>query len=292
MDLPLRLKKVNMKILYTFLIIIILLFQSRIVFSAACTSASGSDFNCCQASGSTSGTKITLSNTSETTRKCSWLADSKFEFTIKKFGLLPKGGIEADIIYRGVSTLFNAGAYDAGATMGNFLAEANFPDGTYEAMVPEIGLSETVQSSTAPTITYDSTNYTCSTNSVSHQQLPGSSDVMCVGQSALAVDEDGDSSTDYTVAVGTFRTNYGPDNEVCFLDEDGSGDADTMRIFDVQLGDIVISANSTYSVSFSFQTSDGVLYSVFDDYGFGGVSSPVACTAVDVGDLDVTITKD
>ena len=31
---------------------------------------------------------------------------------------------------------------------------------------------------------------------------------------------------------------------------------------------------------------------VFDDYGFGDVSSPVACTAVDVGDLDVTLTKE
>jgi len=38
--------------------------------------------------------------------------------------------------------------------------------------------------------------------------------------------------------------------------------------------------------------TDGVLYSVFDDYGFGNVSSPVACTAIDVGDLDVTITRD
>ena len=49
----------------------------------------------------TSGTKKTLSNTDESTRKCSWDADSTFQFTIKKFGLLPKGGTEADIVYRG-----------------------------------------------------------------------------------------------------------------------------------------------------------------------------------------------
>ena len=42
----------------------------------------------------------------------------------------------------------------------------------------------------------------------------------------------------------------------------------------------------------NFNTSDGVLYSVFDDYGFGDISSPVACTAVDVGDLDVTLVKE
>ena len=65
-----------------------------------------------------------------------------------------------------------------------------------------------------------------------------------------------------------------------------------MRIFDNQLGDIVISSTTNTSISFSFNTTDGVLYSVFDDYGFGNVSSPVACTAVDVGDLDVTITRD
>ena len=65
-----------------------------------------------------------------------------------------------------------------------------------------------------------------------------------------------------------------------------------MRIFDNQLGDIIISSDSTYTISFSFNTSDGILYSVFDDYGFGDESDPVACTAVDVGDLDVSITKD
>ena len=38
---------------------------------------------------------ITLTNVSESTRKCSWPADTKFEFTIKKFGLIPLGGTEA-----------------------------------------------------------------------------------------------------------------------------------------------------------------------------------------------------
>ena len=176
--------------------------------------------------------------------------------------------------------------------MGNFLAAAQFPAGTYEAMVPELALSETVQSATTPTITYSGTNYECSTNSVTHQQQPGDDEYMCVGQSATPVDYDDDGSNDYTVAVGTFRSDYGPGGEVCFLDESGDGTADTMRIFDNQLGDIIISSTSTYTISFSFNTSDGVLYSVFDDYGFGDVSDPVACTAVDVGDLDVTITKD
>ncbi len=265
----------------------------NVVAAAACTTDSGSDFDCCQANGSTSGTKKTLSNTDESTRKCSWPADSTFQFTIKKFGLLPKGGTEADIVYRGSSTIFNAGSVDAGASMGNFLAGANFPEGTYEAMIPELGLSETVQSATAPTITYSGTNYECSTNSVTHLQLPGESDdYMCAGQDTISVDEDGDGSNDYTVSAGTFRSDYGPGGEVCFLDEDGDGDADTMRIFDNQLGDIVISPSSTYSISFNFNTSDGVLYSVFDDYGFGDVSSPVACTAVDVGDLDVTLTRE
>ena len=276
-------------ILYIFLVVS----KFNVVAAAACTTDSGSDFDCCQANGSTSGTKKTLSNTDESTRKCSWPADSTFQFTIKKFGLLPKGGTEADIVYRGSSTIFNAGSVDAGASMGNFLAGANFPEGTYEAMVPELGLSETVQSATAPTITYSGTNYTCSTNSVTHLQLPGESDdYMCAGQATISVDEDGDGSNDYTVSAGTFRSDYGPGGEVCFLDEDGDGDADTMRIFDNQLGDIVISPSSTYSISFNFNTSDGVLYSVFDDYGFGDVSSPVACTAVDVGDLDVTLTRE
>jgi len=35
-----------------------------------------------------------------------------------------------------------------------------------------------------------------------------------------------------------------------------------------------------------------VLYSVFQDSGFGDISDPVACSAVDVGDLDVTIIRD
>jgi len=258
----------------------------------ACSASSGSDFDCCQADASTSGTKKTLSNTDESTRKCSWPADSSFQFTVSRFGLLPKGGTEADIVYRGTSMLFNAGSVDAGATMGNFLAGANFPAGVYEAMVPELLLSETVQSATAPTITYSGSNYTCSTNSVTHQQQPGDDEYMCVGQSTTGVDHDDDGSDDYNVSVGTFRSDYGPGGEVCFLDSDSDGDADTMRIFDDQLGDIVISADSTYTISFNFNTSDGVLYSVFQDNGFGDISDPVACTAVDVGDLDVTITRD
>ena len=282
-----------MKIFSSIFFIFVFLSGYNFTFAAACSADSGSDFDCCQANGSTSGTKKTLSNTDESTRKCSWPADSTFQFTIKKFGLLPKGGTEADIVYRGSSTVFNAGSVDAGATMGNFLAGANFPAGTYEAMIPELALTETVKSATAPTITYSGTNYTCSTNSVTHVQLPGESDdYMCAGQSTISVDEDGDGSNDYTVSAGTFRSDYGPGGEVCFLDEDGDGDADTMRIFDNQLGDIVISPSSTYSISFNFNTSDGVLYSVFDDYGFGDVSSPVACTAVDVGDLDVTLTRE
>ena len=55
---------------------------------------------------------------------------------------------------------------------------------------------------------------------------------------------------------------------------------------------LIISPSTTYSITFSFNTSDGILYSVFDDYGFGNESNPVACTAVDVGDLDVTLTKE
>ena len=55
---------------------------------------------------------------------------------------------------------------------------------------------------------------------------------------------------------------------------------------------LIISPSTTYSITFSFNTSDGILYSVFDDYGFGNESKPVACTAVDVGDLDVTLTKE
>ena len=251
-----------MKIFSSIFFIFVFLSVYNFTFAAACSSDSGSDFDCCQANGSTSGTKKTLSNTDESTRKCSWPADSTFQFTIKKFGLLPKGGTEADIVYRGSSTIFNAGSVNAGATMGNFLAGANFPAGTYEAMIPELALSETVQSATAPTITYSGTNYTCSTNSVTHLQLPGSGDYMCAGQSTISVDEDGDSTSDYNVSAGTFRSDYGPGGEVCFLDEDGDGDADTMRIFDNQLGDIIISSTSTYSISFNFNTSDGILYSV------------------------------
>ena len=282
-----------MKIFLSIFFIFVFLSEYNFTFAAACSAESGSDFDCCQANGSTSGTKKTLSNTDESTRKCSWPADTTFQFTIKKFGLLPKGGTEADIVYKGSSTIFNAGSVNAGATMGNFLAGANFPAGTYEAMIPELALSETVKSATAPTITYSGTDYTCSTNSVTHIQLPGESDdYMCAGQSTISVDEDGDGSNDYTVSAGTFRSDYGPGGEVCFLDEDGDGDADTMRIFDNQLGDIIISSTSSYSISFNFNTSDGVLYSVFDDYGFGDISSPVACTAVDVGDLDVTLTRE
>jgi len=58
------------------------------------------------------------------------------------------------------------------------------------------------------------------------------------------------------------------------------------------LGTFIISKDSTYTITLSFNTSDGILYSVFDDAGWGAESNPVACTAVDVGDLDVTITKE
>ena len=279
------------KICTIFIYLFILILHNK-AYAEACSSSSGSDFDCCQVGGSTSGTKKTLTNTNESTRKCSWPADTTFRFTISKFGLLPKGGTEADIVYRGKSMVFNAGSVDAGTTMGNFLAGANFPPGVYEAMVPELLLSETVQSASAPTITYSGANYECSTNSVTHQQQPGSDDYMCVGESITSVDEDGDDSDDYNVPVGTFRSNFGPGGEVCFLDSNSDGDADTMRIFDDQLGDIIISSDSTYTISFNFHTSDGVLYSVFQDSGFGDISDPVACSAVDVGDLDVTITRD
>ena len=278
--------------IYSIIIFLCFIILHNKAYSGACSSSSESDFDCCQADGSTSGAKKTLTNTDESTRKCSWPADSTFQFTVSRFGLLPKGGTEADIVYRGTSMLFNAGSVDAGATMGNFLAGANFPAGVYEAMVPELLLSETVQSATGPTITYSGSNYECSTNSVTHQQQPGDDEYMCVGQSITGVDHDGDDNNDYNVPVGTFRSDYGPGGEVCFLDSDSNGEADTMRIFDNQLGDIVISAESTYTISFNFNTSDGILYSVFQDNGFGDISDPVACTAVDVGDLDVTITRD
>ena len=117
---------------------------------------------------------------------------------------------------------------------------------------------------------------------------------MCTGESATAIDNDGDGGTDYTLAVGTFGTDYGigVGPEVCFLDEDGNGVVDAQRIFDSQLGTFTISQDSTYTITLSFNTSDGVIYSVFDDAGWGAESNPVACTAVDVGDLDVTITKE
>ena len=54
--------------------------------AAACSSDSQEeDYDCCQANGSTSGAKKTLSNTSDSTRRCTWPADSKFEFTVAKF---------------------------------------------------------------------------------------------------------------------------------------------------------------------------------------------------------------
>ncbi len=224
-----------MKIIFTLILFFFTVLPFSYINAAACSASSSSDFNCCQASASTSGTKITLSNTNESTRKCSWPADAKFEFRVKKFGLLPKGGTEADIVYKGASTLFNAGAVDAGATMGNFLAGANFPAGTYEALVPELALSETAQASSGPTITYDGTNYECSTNSITHQQQPGDDEFMCAGQSATTVDTDGDGSTDYTVPVGTYGSDYGPGSEVCFLDSNSDGDADTMRFLIINL---------------------------------------------------------
>ena len=198
-------------------------------------------------------------------------------------------------MYRGASTIFNAGAFDAGSVMGNFIAGANFPDGSYSALVPILGLSETVQASTAPTITYDGSDRTCTNNAVTHLQQPAEgADFMCTGESATAIDNDGDGSTDYTLAVGTFGSDYGigVGREVCFLDDYNNGVVDAQRIFDNQLGTFIISKDSTYTISLSFYTSDGVLYSVFDDAGWGAESNPVACTAVDVGDLDVTITKD
>ena len=106
------------------------------------------------------------------------------------------------------------------------------------------------------------------------------------------MDEDDDGTNDYTVPVGTFRSDYGPGIEVCFLDEDGNGVADTMRIHENELGDIVIGPDSNFTISLSFNASDGVIYSVYDDIGFGDISSPVACTAVDVGDLDVSISRE
>ena len=61
----------------------------------------------------------------------------------------------------------------------------------------------------------------------------------------------------------------------------------------IQLGGgITQTTNLKEIILQNFNTSDGVLYSVFDDYGFGNISDPVACTAVDVGDLDVTLTKE
>ena len=179
--------------------------------------------------------------------------------------------------------------------MGNFIAGANFPDGSYTALVPILGLSETVESSTAPTITYSGSDRTCTNNAVTHLQQPAQGgDFMCTGESATAIDNDGDGGTDYTLAVGTFGTDYGigVGPEVCFLDEDGNGVVDAQRIFDSQLGTFTISQDSTYTISLSFNTSDGILYSVFDDAGWGAESNPIACTAVDVGDLDVTITKE
>lgn len=282
-----------MKNFYIFLTLFVFLFQNNFAYSAACTASSSSDFDCCQADGDTSGTKKTLSDTNESTRICSWPADEKFEFTIKRFGLLPKGGTEADIVYKGGSMVFNAGAVDAGATMGNFIAGADFPAGTYEALVPEIGMTETVQSSTAPTITHGGVSVTCTANSITETMQPGDAEFMCTGQSAVSYDNAG-TDWDFTLAVGTFGTDYGPGvgDEGCNIDESGNGVVDTYRFFDNQLGDIVISAETTYSISVNFNTSDGVIYSVFDDLGYGSVTSPVACTAVEVGDLDVTVKKE
>ena len=82
-----------MKITFILISLLFTFFQFNFVNAAACGSDSqNEDYDCCQAGGVTSGTKKTLSNSDDSTRRCSWPADSKFEFTISKFGLLPKGG--------------------------------------------------------------------------------------------------------------------------------------------------------------------------------------------------------
>ena len=73
---------------------------------------------------------------------------------------------------------------------------------------------------------------------------------------------------------------------------DITGDGDLVGAKKTISPAIVISAETTYSISVNFNTSDGVIYSVFDDLGYGSVTSPVACTAVEVGDLDVTVKKE
>tara|TARA_B100000989_G_scaffold166558_1_gene124533 strand:- start:343 stop:1191 length:849 start_codon:yes stop_codon:yes gene_type:complete len=279
---------------YILVLISFLFFSLNLNLAKAAACSSGSqeeDYDCCQADGSTSGTKKTLSNTDDSTRRCTWPADSKFEFRISKFGLLPTGGSESDIVYRGESTLFNAGSVSAGESMGAFLAGADFPDGSYEAIVPHLKLSETVKASTAPTITYSGSDIECETNQITVEHYPSEDDRMCEGESAIDVDHEG-TEFDYTIAVGTFGTDYGPDldRNSCFLDTDGNDTADEWKIFDNQIS-LTLSKSSSVTLDFNFNTSDGIIYSVFDDYGYGDAFSGPACKAVDIGGLDVTITQ-
>ena len=281
-----------MKIILVLISFLFFSLNFNFVNAAACGSDSQEeDYDCCQANGSTSGAKKTIVNTNDSTRRCTWPADSKFEFTVAKFGLLPTGGSESDIVYRGSSTLFNAGAVSAGETMGAFLAGADFPDGSYEAIVPHLKLSETVKASTAPTITYNGSSLECETNEITVEHYPSEDDRMCAGQSAVSVDHEG-TDYDYTIAVGTFGTDYGPglDRNSCFLDTDGNGTADEWKIFDNQVS-LTLSKTSSVTLDFNFNTSDGIIYSVFDDYGYGDAFAGPACKAVDVGGLDVTITQ-
>jgi len=278
-----------------FLILISFLFFSlsfNSVNAAACsTDSQEEDYDCCQANGSTSGTKKTLSNTDDSTRRCTWPADSKFEFTVAKFGLLPTGGSESDVVYRGNSTLFNAGAVSAGETMGAFLAGADFPNGSYEAIVPHLKLSETVKAASAPTIEFSGSNIVCETNEITIEHYPSEDDRMCQGESAVSVDHAG-TSFDYTIAVGTFGSDYGPglERNSCFLDTDGNGTADEWKIFDNQVS-LELSKTSSVTLDFNFNASDGIIYSVFDDFGYGSAFAGPACKAVDIGGLDVTITQ-
>lgn len=151
-------------------------------------------------------------------------ADTQYQFTIVSFAFEKSDG---SIVTLGSETVFNAASADAGNAMGNFIAGASLPAGTYVAVRPTVRTSITVNNSAVTTTDGRSCTAGAATGSFNDG---GFMAVCAAGQPNAAV-------------------------PACI----NASDSTLVSVRDTSLGSIVYNGSSALSISFTFNTGNGVM---------------------------------
>ncbi len=195
-----------------------LLGASPLVFGETCgLNGFGPGGQCCDAVAST------------TVGTCFAPANTKYEFSLKRFGFEKSDG---SIVFVGANTTFNAASVSIAADMANFVTAKSLPVGAYVAVRPEVSQTMTVNGGgQSEHTTTDSGVPNCSSGG----DQPGT----------LSVD-------DSNSAIPTCSAS--PNADMC-VTSDGF-----IRARDTSLGTFTISETSAITIRFAFDVGSGLIF--------------------------------